>query len=352
MASIKFNHVGISAISACVPKTVMGAESLAGILTEENLQKIIETIGIKEKRFADKDVCASDLCFKAAEQLFADNDIDRNSIDALIFISQTPDYRQPATAPSMQHRLGLPKTTLSFDINLACSGFVYGLSTAMAYASLPEINNVLVLVGETMSKIVSPKDKSAYPLFGDAGTATLVQKNDHFGTSLFNLSSDGSDAGILIIPHGGYRHPSSLEGLAEKTDDEGNIRTGEHLFMDGLGVFNFGLREVSKDVKKIMELGNISADSVDLVFFHQANLLMTDFFSKRLKIASEKIPYCLDKYGNTSSASIPLTISSELTNDRFVNRKNVILSGFGGGLSWATALLSLENCNISNVIEY
>jgi len=352
MAIIKFSNVGISAISACVPKTIVDNKTLIDILPKEELIKTIENIGVREKRFADKDVCSSDLCFKAAEQLFSDNDIDRNSIDALIFLSQTPDYRQPATAPSLQHRLGLNKATLSFDVNLACSGYVYGLSMAMAYGSLQRVKNVLLLVGETMSKTISSKDRVTFPLFGDAGTATLIQKNDHFGSSLFSLNSDGSNAGILNMPYGGYRNPSSIEGLEEKVDADGNSRSGEHLCMDGMEVFNFGLREVPKDIKKIMELGNLSADVVDLVLFHQANKFMTDFFAKKLKITVDKIPYSIDKYGNTSAASIPLTIASELTDEKFTKRTNVILSGFGAGLSWGTALLSLENCVISKVVEY
>ena len=352
MAIITFKNTGISAVSACVPKTVVNNKSLIDILSEEEIVKTIDVIGIKERRFADKEACSSDLCFKAAEQLLTDNPIDRNMIDVLIFLSQTPDYRQPATAPSLQYRLGLNKTTLAFDVNMACSGYVYGLSTAMAYASLQGIDNVLLLVGETMSKTISPKDKVTFPLFGDAGTATLVQKNDAFNTSLFSLNSDGSQAGILNMPYGGYRNPSSVEGLAEKMDAEGNIRTGEQLYMDGMEVFNFGLRETPKNIKKIMELGNLSADAVDIVLFHQANKFMTDFFAKKLKIAIDKIPYSLDRYGNTSSASIPLTIASELTHDKFTRRTNVILSGFGAGLSWGTALLSLEKCKISKIVEY
>ena len=352
MATIKFNNVGICAISACVPKTIVDNRTLVNILPEEEVLKTIENIGIKEKRFADSDVCSSDLCFKAAEQLLADNSIMRNSVDALIFLSQTPDYRQPATAPSLQYRLGLDKTTLSFDVNLACSGYVYGLSTAMAYASLQGINKVLLLVGETMSKTISSKDKVTFPLFGDAGSATLIQKSDVFKTSFFSLNSDGSEAGILNMPYGGYRNPSSIEGLSEKTDAEGNTRTGEHLCMDGMEVFNFGLREVPKDIKKILEYANMSIDAVDMILFHQANKFMTDFFAKKLKIVIDNIPYSLDKYGNTSCASIPLTIASELTDDKFSKRANVILSGFGAGLSWGTALLSLENCNVSKVVEY
>ena len=352
MATIRFSNVGISAISACVPKNVVDNKTLTNILSEETMLKVIESIGIKEKRFADKDVCSSDLCFKSAEKLFADNNIDRNSIDALIFLTQTPDYRQPATAPSLQYRLGLNKSTLSFDVSLACSGYVYGLSTAMAYASFPGINNVLLLVGETMTKTISPKDKVTFPLFGDAGSASLIQKSETFGDSLFSLNSDGSEAGILNMPYGGYRNPSSIEGLAERVDEEGNARTGEHLYMDGMGVFNFGIREVPADVRRIMKLGNLSADDIDIIVFHQANKFMTDFFAKKLKIHHSKIPYSLDRFGNTGPATIPLTISSEFTDEAFPVRKNVILSGFGAGLSWGTALLSLEECNISKVIEY
>jgi 3-oxoacyl-[acyl-carrier-protein] synthase-3 len=351
MATITFNKVGIRAISACVPKNISDNKTLVNMLPEEEVNKVIENIGIKEKRFADKDVCSSDLCYKAAEQLLNDNNIDRNSIDALIFLSQTPDYHQPATAPSLQYRLGLPKTTLSFDVNLACSGYVYGLSIAFAYASLQGINNVLLLVGETMSKTISPKDKVSFPLFGDAGTATLIQKSEQFGEALFSLNSDGSESKILNMPYGGYRNPSSVEGLKEITDAEGNIRTGEHLCMDGMEVFNFGLREVPKDIKKIMELANLSFDTIDLVLFHQANKFMTDFFAKKLKISIDKVPYSLDKYGNTSSASIPLTISSELKSAD-LNEKTAVLCGFGAGLSWATALIQFNNCNVSPVIEY
>ena len=352
MALITYTGVGIKAISACVPSERVSNRDLGYLIPEEEVEKTINSIGIEEKRFANKEVCSSDLCFKAAQQLLADSGIDRNNIDALIFLTQTPDYRQPATAPNLQYRLGLNKTTLSFDINLACSGYVYGLSTAMAYASLQGVNNVLLLVGETMSKTISPKDKITFPLFGDAGTATLVQKNDVFKTSLFSLNSDGSGAGILNMPYGGYRNPSSIEGLTEKTDAEGNIRTGEHLFMNGMEVFNFGLREVPKDIKKIMEQSGLTIDSVDLVLFHQANRFMTDFFAKKLKIATDRVPYSLNEYGNTSSASIPLTIVSELVGDKFTSRANVILSGFGAGLSWGTALLSLENCKISKIVEY
>jgi 3-oxoacyl-[acyl-carrier-protein] synthase-3 len=353
MAIIKYKNVAISAISACVPKNVSSNHELSSMMPEEEVEKVINSIGIKEKRIADKDVCASDLCFKAAEKLLDDNQTDKAEIDALIFVSQTPDFRQPATAMFLQNRLGLSKSTLCFDINLACSGYVYGLSVAFAYASCEGIRKVLLLVGETMSKTISAKDKITAPLFGDAGTATLISKKDGAETSLFSLNSDGSESDILRVPYGGYRQPSSLEGLKEYTDDAGNIRTGEHLNMKGMEVFNFGLREVPKDIKKVIAEANKSIDEIDVFVFHQANKFMTDFFAKKLKINLKKVPYSLSRFGNTSSASIPLAIVSEMCNkDAFHDRRQVILSGFGAGLSWATALINLEDTNISELIEY
>jgi len=350
MAIIKYNNVGISSISACVPKTIVNNNALINILSEEEVVKTIENIGIKEKRFADKDVCSSDLCFKAAEQLITDNNIDRNSIDALIFLSQTPDYKIPATAPILQHRLGLPKTTLSFDMNLACSGYVYALSTAFAYASLQGVNRVLLLVGETFSKITSPLDKVNAPLYGDAGTATLIEKGD-FADAHFILCSDGSGKDAVIIPAGEYRHLTTEENLKEVEMEDGNIRSGHHIYMDGMDVFNFALSVVPKSIKEMMTTVQITLEEVDYVVFHQANKFMTDFFTKKLNFPLDKVPYCIDRYGNTSSASIPLTIVSELkTND--LKGKKVILCGFGAGLSWATALIEFNNCNVSPIIEY
>lgn len=350
MATIRYKNVGIRAMSACVPKRVMRNEDLTDLISPEEMEKTIEHIGIKERRYADADVCASDLCQRAAEQLFEDYPTDKADIGALIFVSQTPDYHQPATSPLLQHRLGLPTSTLCMDVNLACSGFVYGLSMAYAYASTDGIDNVLLLVGETMSKTVSQRDKVATPLFGDAGTATLVSKGD-FPEAVFSLHSDGSRSDVIKMKYGGYRHPSCQEGLEESTDGDGNVRTGEQFFMDGMYVFNFGMRVEPRDIKDLLKACGMTIDDVDLLVYHQANRFMTDFFSRRLKISLEKTPYCLEKYGNTSSASIPLTIVSELK-DNYPSRQRVIVTGFGAGLSWASAMIDLRQCHISQITEY
>jgi 3-oxoacyl-[acyl-carrier-protein] synthase-3 len=350
MAELLFNRVGIHSIAACVPSKTENNKDLGYLIPEEDIAKTINNIGIRERRIADKDVCASDLCYRAAEQLLSDNGIDRESIQALVFVSQTSDYHQPATAPILQHRLGLSKSTLSFDVNLACSGYVYGLSIAYSFCTQMGCDRVLLLVGETMSKITSDLDRESKPLFGDAGTATLVEKGD-YGESFFSLNSDGSGAEVMIIPSGGFRNPSSKEAFEMVEDDKGNKRNGYQFRMDGMDVFNFGMRVEPKDIKRLVAMAGIQMDDVDLLIYHQANRFMTDFFTKRLKFSTEKTPYSLDRFGNTSSASIPLTIVSELK-DKYPVREKVILSGFGAGLSWGSVLLDLTKCKISELIDY
>lgn len=351
MSFTTFENVGILGISAVVPKNVIDNRSFIGVFTKQEIGKIIKTTGIGQRRFADANICSSDLCYEAAQKLIENFGLSKNSIDLLIFLTQMPDYCQPATAPMLQHRLGLAKTTGAFDISLSCSGYVYGLATAFSFASQQNINKVLLLVGDTFSKVVSKKDRATSMLFGDCGTATLIEKNEKFGASYFSMNSDGSGDWILRIPAGGYRNPSSEESLKEKKYEDESIRTDEHLFMDGMEVFNFAMREVPKDIKETIKYANQSLDEVDYIVFHQANKFMTDFFVKKLKYSLEKVPYSIKKYGNTSSASIPLTIVSELKNELVNNKKKVILSSYGGGLSWGTALLELNNCYISDVIE-
>lgn len=351
MALMSFRGLGITGISACVPKNVVRNIELKGVMTERELKNAIETTGIAERRFADKDICSSDLCYEAASKLLEEMSVDRKTIDLLIFLSQTPDYRQPATAILLQNRLGLPKTVGSFDINLACSGYVYGLATAFSFVSQNGINRVLLLVGETLSKVVSLDDRATSLLFGDAGSATLIEKNKDAGMSYFSLNSDGSGYSFLSIPAGGYRNPSSREALNKKKHQDGSIRSEEQIFMDGMEIFNFTMREVPKDIKTILSFSSQSLADIDYIIYHQANKFIIDFFAKKFKYPKEKIPYCLQKYGNTSAVSIPLTIVSELKDTLVNERKKLILCGYGAGLSWATAILELNNCFVSHTME-
>jgi 3-oxoacyl-[acyl-carrier-protein] synthase-3 len=348
MAFLSFNNVGINGVSACVPKNIRKNKDLEDLLGKDELNKVIKIIGIQEMRHVDEGVTPSDLCYEAALTLIEDLKIDKSDIDLVLFLSQNGDFKIPATSPSLQHRLGLPKTTACIDLTLACSGYVYALSTAYAYASQPTINKVLLLVGEAFSQIVSDKDKVNAPLYGDAGTATIISKGD-FGESQFNLYSDGSGFEAVQIPAGGARCPATSETVKSRDMEKGNSRTLHQLYMDGLDVFNFTLKVVPSSIKEALSKSNNNNETIDYFLFHQANKFMIDFFRKKLKIAENKVPISLDKFGNVSSATIPLTIVTRLK-DKIENKK-LLLSGFGAGLSWATAILDTSLCKVSKLKE-
>lgn len=352
MAFLTFNNVGVSALSAAVPRTVIDNYKYTQYFPEDQVKEVVDKVGIYERRFADEKTCSSDLCFAAAEKLFADNDIDRSEIDLLIFISQTPDYRMPATSVILQHRLGLPNSTIAFDINLGCSAFMYGLSVAYSMMNnQPGLRKALILDGETRSKVYSPKDRRTAFLFGDGGVAALVERDERFGKSFFSLNSDGSREGLIKIDAGGYRHMSSTETVKEKVVDEyGNIRSDEQGYMHGGDVFNFVIREIPKDIKNLCSWTGDDIQSMDYYVFHQANNFINSYIAKKMKLDTSKIPSTIAKFGNTSSVSVPLTIVSELKGKLSGNKK-LLLSAFGVGMTWATAIVNFNNCRISNIVE-
>lgn len=340
----------MTAIAACVPPKVFHNRDLKQQMSEEEVEKLVKSIGIEEKRLAEPEVTSSDLCFKAAEKLLDDNQIDRSSIDMLLFLTLTPDYVSPPTSCVLQHRLGLPESCATLDLSLACSGFIYSLSTAFAYASLPTINRVLLLVGETMSKMANPRDMVNFPLYGDAGTACLIEKGD-FGEATFLLTSDGTGEKSVIVPARGYRNPLTTDSLIEKQYEDGNYRRDIDITMDGIDTFNHAIRVIPKQVKELMSECEIGQEDVDYLVSHQANKLMIDFIVKRLKFDTAKVPFCIQKYGNTSCASVPLTIVSELR-EKMDGRKRLMMSSIGAGWSYATAYLSTNNLKVSEVIDY
>lgn len=350
MAIFRYNDVGMTAIAACVPLKRVSNRNLTSVMRQEEVDKLIGSIGIEERRHADADVTSSDLCFKAADKLLIDNDIDRDTIDMLLFLTLTPDYVSPPTSCVLQHSLGLPESCATMDISLACSGFIYGLSTAYAYASLPSVNRVLLLVGETMSKLANPRDMVNYPLYGDAGTACLVEKGD-FGEATFLLTSDGAGEKSVIVPARGFRNPLTVDSLTDKEYENGNMRRDIDITMDGIDTFNHAIRVIPKQVKELMAEVNITQDDVDYFVSHQANKLMIDFIVKRLKFDTSKVPFCLGKFGNTSCASVPLTIVSELY-DKLEGKKRLLMTSIGSGWSYASAYLNTKDLKISPVFDY
>ena len=351
MAILSYNGVGIKAMAAAVPHHVINNYEYTEFFPKEQVKEVVDKVGVFERRFADEKTCSSDLCYAAAEKLFSDNDVNREEIDLLIFISQTPDYRMPATSITLQHRLGLSNSCIAFDINLGCSAFMYGLSVAFGMMQTGNIRKALILDGETRSKVYSPRDRRSAFIFGDGGVAALIECDEKFGTSYFSLNSDGSRADLIMMPAGGYRKMSSAETVVEKIIDEyGNMRSEEQGYMNGADVFNFVIREIPRDIKKTLAYAGMSADSFDYIVFHQANNFINSFIAKKMKLDSSKIPSTIAKYGNTSSVSVPLTIVSELK-DRLNGSKNLLLSAFGVGMTWATGIVPFVDCRISDIVE-
>ncbi len=351
MAYLQYEGVGIAAMAAAVPKRVIKNREYTEVFTKEEAHEIVDKTGIEERRFSDAETCSSDLCFAAAEKLIADNNVNKDEIDLLVFISQTPDYRMPATSVTLQHRLGLPNNTIAFDINLGCSAFLYGLSVVYGMMERSGLRKALLLDGETRSKVYSSRDRRTAFLFGDGGVAALIERDPKFSKSTFSLNSDGSRADLIMIPAGGYRKMSSAETVVEKVIDEfGNMRSDEQGYMRGGDVFNFVIREIPRDIKNTLAFAGKTNDDFDYIVFHQANNFINSYIMKKMKMDANKIPSTIAKFGNTSSVSVPLTIVSELKG-KLDGQKELLLSAFGVGMTWATGIVPFVDCQISDIVE-
>lgn len=348
---MKFQGIGISAMAGAVPSHIIENLKYTEFFPQEQVNEVVEKVGVYERRFADAQTCSSDLCFAAAQKLFADNDIDRSEIDLLVFISQTQDYRMPATACTLQHRLELPNSCIAFDMNLGCSAFIYGMSVVYSMMQSSGLRKALILDGETRSKVYGPRDRRSAFIFGDGGVAALVERDEKFGETTLSLNSDGSRADLIMIKAGGYRHPSTPETLKERVVDEyGNMRSEEQGYMKGGDVFNFVIREIPRDLKKTLAESGKTVEDLDYIVFHQANNFINSYIAKKMKLDVNKIPHTIEKFGNTSSVSVPLTIVSELRG-KLEGSKTLMLSAFGVGMTWASAIASFVDTKISEIVE-
>lgn len=321
---------------------------------QKQLDRLKKTIGLHKRRVVDDVTTAADLCERAAVELLKKSSIDASSIDAVICVTQTPDYSQPCNAAVLHGRMGLSKDCAALDVNLGCSGYVYGLWLAHSMIASGGCERVLLLAGDTISRLVHEKDRSVAPLFGDGGSATLLEKSEGAMASYFSLQTDGSGFDNLIVPAGGARSPKS-EGTSEVSEDEaGNFRSLENLFMDGAEIFNFSITEEPRSVTDLLEYAGLESDAVDYFIFHQANRYILTNIAKRLKLDVAKVPMqTVERYGNQSSASIPSAICGELAEELKSNSsKKLLLSGFGVGLSWASMVANLAGLDVCEVIDY
>jgi len=332
----------IKAIATAVPSKIFHCSSLYEDFGKKEIDAIIQTTGVSRVRIVGEHTTAADLCFAAAQELLTTLSLDKSTIDGLVFVSQTRDYILPQTSHVLQSRLGLNETTFCIDIPLGCSGYVHGILQAALLLNSTSCENILVLAGDTTSKMINPKDKSVRMLFGDAGSATLVTRSDL--TGYFEVRSDGSGANKLIMPAGGYREPSNFETSITREAEDGNMRSENDIYMDGMAIFEFMIKRVPQLVESMLATLNWKKDELDLLALHQPNMFVLNYLRKRLKLEPEKVPIVVEGFGNTGPCSLPLIFSEKGNNLNKTSRlQKVIMAGFGVGLSWAGF-----SCNLSN----
>jgi len=347
-----FYHGRIAAIASVVgsDRHTLGEDSSFRGSDSRNLAKLKELMGLDERYVASHSTTAGDLCCEAAEQLFSVNVSKREEIGAVIMVTQTPDYIMPATAAVIHGKLGLPAECAAFDVNLGSSGYVYGLWLAFQMVETGSVGKVLLLGGDTLDRLASSNDKATGALFGDAGSATIVERAEGNSPSFFSVGTDGKSYRHLMVPAGGFRQPKTDATRIEQTDSQGNRRSPEHLYMDGSAIFAFSTIKAPAEVKRVLAAAGEEIANVDYLLFHQANKYIISTIMRGLQLPLTKTPYqVVEKYGNLSVASIPVSVCEVLRDEIMRERRRVILCGFGVGLSWATCLLDLENVFCSRV---
>lgn len=345
------SDVRIAGLATAVPSYVRTVADEVAAFGEDDAARISQTLGVRARRIAPAHMCTSDLCFAAAVRLLDELAYERESIDGLIFVSQTPDYVLPATGCSLHSRLRLSRSCAAFDINLGCSGYVYAVFLAAMMLAGKGARRVLLLVGDTATKIISPQDQSVALLFGDAASATIVEAAPGAASMTFELGTDGSGAGSLIIPAGGFRNPRSASTCVRSVRDGGNIRSDEDVAMNGAEIFTFSIGTVPQLVRSVLAHAGWGIDDTGAFVFHQANRFMLEHLAKRLKIPAPKLTLGIGEYGNTSSASIPLAMTTELREPLRQGPMRLVLAGFGVGLSWAAAALTCGPIVMPDLVE-
>lgn len=349
MPYFQFNHIKVSGIASAVPTEIVKVSDFAEKYGEDYVNKFSASTGIKQFRRTKPHQTASDLCFAAAEKIFSEKEINRNEIGALVFVAHSTDYRRPATACVLHKRLGLDKNCAAFDISLGCSAFVYGMQVVCSMMANSDIDKALLLVGESLTKMVNPADKSVNMLFGDGGAAILLVKEDGESTIKGLLKTDGTGYKAIIAPGGGFRN------MYAPTQDflwkDGNVRSLYNTNMQGEDVFAFTISQVPRTIKEFLAKTETDVNEYDCLAFHQANKFISQTLCKKLKCSEEKMPLCLDRFGNTSAPAIPLVLCDKYGADNSGKQLNVLTCGFGVGLSWGVCSLSLNVNDIYPIVE-
>lgn len=340
MAIAIFEGVKITGMACAVPTNTDNIYDFSESFGGESVEKFIETTGVRERHFVDEKQTNCDLCYVAAERLIAHKGYEKESFDGIVLVTQTPDYARPATAHILHKRLGLSKDCMAFDINLGCSGFVYGLNIIASMIKANALKRVLFCCGEAHTCLSPTDDKATSMLFGDAGSAMIVEGGEDTIRTL--LKADGEGYQAILTPGVNARVKIDINNF-----DYDRVKET----MDGSAVFEFALTQVPRSFKEYFKTFGGEINDFDYCVFHQANLFMLEHIRKKIKLPPEKMPISMDRYGNTSSVSIPLTIADLCQREPVKEKLHFISSGFGVGLSWGIADFTMDKSDILPIIE-
>lgn len=352
MSFLSVKNIKIVGLAAGVPENIIDTYSY-DLLSKEQIDHFLHSTGVERRRRATANQCTSDLCVAATEKLVQDLNWDKGEIDLLVFASHTGDYKLPSTSCTLQNRLGLSTECMCFDINHGCSGFLYGLSIIANLMSSGNFRKGLLLVGNTQSKNVSYEDKSTYMIFGDAGAVAAIEYALEQGDSLdFHFMTDGSELESVYIPHGGYRHPITPDSFKVEDCGDGIKRNKTNLIMNGMDVFAFANKNLPRSVKALLEHFKIDKDKdVDYFVMHQANKFLCDKVCKKCGMPLEKSFFSYKDFGNSSGASIPLTMVTEMKDVLGTDgRKNILSTAIGGGFSIASTMFRVGKIHCSDLV--
>jgi 3-oxoacyl-[acyl-carrier-protein] synthase III len=351
VAAIRIENVAISGIVSAVPDHERSWEEEVARFGREEMERVIKNIGVTRRTVADH-LCTSDLCQAAAEDLIAKLGWDKESIDLIVMVTQTPDYPSPATACLVQHRMRLGKHVAAFDVNLGCSGYTYGLWLVASLLQAGAMKRALLLAGDTVSRAASPYDRSVVPLFGDGGSATAIEHKPGAPPMSFEMGTDGAGGIHLHTLAGCAKHPLTQPDLVIAERKDGIIRSNQHTYMNGAEVLTFAMVGVPPMVNALRKTSGWSEEDTDYYVFHQASRFMLKNVGRILRISptSNKLVLGLEGYGNTSSASIPVAINDQLQELSGTTRR-CVLAGFGIGWSWCAAAVTLGPLYVPRVLR-
>jgi len=347
-----FRISGLSVTTGSIRRNFITDGQAQGVPLAQ-LERIAKTIGLVDRMVAPASVTALDLCEDAARRLLNEMNLDVSSIDAVIFVTQTPDHSQPNNASLLHGRLGLSKSAFAFDLSLGCSGWVVGLQQAGLLCAHGGAGRVLLCAGDTLSRLTHEKDRAMDPLFGDAGSATIVERTGQATSMHFILGADGKGAQSIIVPAGGARQPATDLTRKEKVDVSGNTQHAENLQMDGAEVFNFSLREIPSAVQSVMQHAGYTPALADALVLHQANKFIVESIAQKIGFEKSKVPSgIVAQFGNQSSASIPCALIHALGGALAQKPLKLVGCGFGVGLAWGAFAGEIGPLTVAPIAPY